>query len=262
MIPLSAWDLALQFTEDGLAKMTLDAIVQNVTGAVNGMRYTQRLEALNRLFSIAEVPVDDTTVTTSPGFAGSGTGNNVFTRPFPTGVALPGGYTHYARVTADVAGLSAGIKVALANLKKWHQGPFDLVASQAMLDILAADTANYVDAGSALIRPGANQAEAQVDTNLYIGVYMKEIRVRKALDETSDPNIAIFKSYGNFDPRNSLALRFDPNFGRNMVAKYRAFYPLDMAILLQKFGFGVNDRTAAYLIKASGAGNYTDPTFA
>jgi hypothetical protein len=259
MIPISYWDLSFQFTEDGLEAMSLNRILQNIDGAVNGMKYNQRLEALTRMFSMAEVRVDDKTSVLSPGFAGSGSGNNVFTTPYPNGTALGAGYTHYARVASG--GLAAGIKAGLRNLKRWHQGPFDMLAGQDMIDLVTADS-NFVEGGSTLVRQGANVAEALVDPDLYLGVFMKEIRVRKPLLETNDPNIAIYKSDGAFAATNPLAYRYDEKTGRNMFAKYRAFYPLDQAICLQKYGFGVNDRTKAYLIRVDASGNYVDPVFA
>jgi hypothetical protein len=259
MLPLRGYDLSLEFTEDGLKKMSLAKILQNIDGAIMGIKRLQRLACFQRLFSIAEVRVDRSTTATSPGFAGSGSGSNVFSSPFPDGTALSGGYTHYYRdTTANVAVVT---KTALANLKRWQKGPFEMVGSQTAIDLVTADTTNFVPANSDLIKPAQGDAQANVDPVKYIGVYMKEIKVRYALLETTDPHLAIYKSNGSFAADNPLAWRYDPLYGKNAYVKTRSMYPLDQAVMMQWFGIGVNNRVSAALIKLSGSGNYTDPTF-
>jgi hypothetical protein len=257
MLPIDKWDVSFQFTEDGLEDMSLDKIIQQIEGAIGGMKQSQRIEAITRLFSIAEVRVDRNTVVTSPGFAGSGTGTNVFSSPYPNGVATAANYTLYSRVAS--AGLDAEIKRVTTELKKWNTGPFEAIGGQAMIDLVSA-LPGFVKTGSDLVKAGSGTAEAQLDPKLYVGVLNGEIKVQVPLTETNDLNLSIFKTFGNFDARNPLALRYDPLTGRNMVAHYRALYPLDMAVLLQKWGFGVNSRVGAANIFVAGAGNYTDPT--
>lgn len=264
MWPLRGYDVALGFTEDGLMNMSLARILTNIDSMLLGMRKLHRRLALTRLTSDAEVRVAPKTVVTSPGFAGSGTGDNVFSRTtYPNGVALPNGYTHYYRVTA--AGLAAGLKAAVMRLRMWHQGPFDLIASQAMVDAIAlinpgnpAD--GFVPAGSALVRAGSGTAEATVDAEIYLGVLFGDVRVRKAIDDTADPNISIFKSFGALSPQNPLVWRYDEGKGRNAFVRYRDLSPLVNARLLQDLGIGVNDRTAAVNIRVDAAGGYVAPT--
>lgn len=264
MWPLRGYDVAIGFTEDGLMNMSLNRILTNVDSMLLGMRKLHRRATLTRLTSDAEVRVAPKTVVTSPGFAGSGTGDNVFSRTtFPNGVALPGSYTHYYRIAS--AQLAAGLKGAVQRLRMWHQGPFDLVASQAMVDLIAAinpgnPADGFVAAGSPLVRAGGNTAEAQVDAELYLGVLFGDVRVRKALDDTADPNIAIFKSYGALNAANPLVWRYDEKKGRNAFLRYRDLSPLVNARLLQDLGIGVNDRTAAVLIRVADNGSYVAPT--
>ncbi|HYP18610.1 MAG TPA: hypothetical protein VEY08_00945 [Chloroflexia bacterium] len=259
MLPIRKYDVALGITEDGLDSMSLTKILENVDSILLGLKRLYRKLALKRLFSDAEVRIDIKTAVTSPGMAGSGTGTNVFARPYPDGQALPGGYTHYYRVASG--GLAAGIKAARDRLKKWHKGPFDLIAPSTQIDAIAA-LPDFVSAGSALIRQGSGSAEALVDAATYVGVYDKDIRVHMAIEDTADPNIAIFKSYGNLAEQNALAWRYDEMTGRNAFLRSRETFPLANAVVLQKLGIGVNNRVAATLIRVDAAGNYVEPNFA
>jgi hypothetical protein len=262
MLPLYGWDVSLGFTEDGLEAMSLSRILTNIDSMLLGFRRLYRREALRRLTSDAEVRVADRTAVTSPGMAGSGTGDNVFARSsYPDGTTLPGGYTHYYAVGAGT--LAATLKSARDRLKRWHQGPFDLVAPAAQLDLITAispgDPQNgFVSAGSALVRAGNGTAEAQVDAAVYLGVLFGDVRVHMAIEDYSDPVIAMYKSYGALDPRNPLAWRYDELKGRSAVVRYRSLYPLDQATLKQDFGIGTNDRTAAVLIE-NGTAPYSAP---
>ena len=262
MLPIRPYDVTIGFTEDGLDNMSLPKILAQVDSAFAGYRKLYRRLALVRLFSDAEVRVDKRTTAKSPGFAGSGTGDNAFTRPYPNGAPLPGGYTHYYRVAQ--ASLATGIKTARERLRKWAQGPFDLIAPQALIDLIVAinpgnPTDGFVSAGTLLVRNSANAAEAQVDGTVYVGVLFGDIRVHLAIDDFTDLNIAIFKSYGNFNPQNPLAWRYDELQGRNAFVRSRALFPLADAIIKQKLGIGVNNRTGAALISIADTGNYTPP---
>jgi hypothetical protein len=259
MLPLRGYDASLGFTEDGLENMSLSKITKNIDALFAGWRRLHRKEALKRLFSKAEVRVDKKTSVTSPGFAGSGTGDNVFTGSYPDGNALPGGYSHYYTTTA--AALATALDAAIAQLRRWQMGPFDLIAPQAEIDLVAA-LPKFVKASSALVRTGADESEALVDPNIYVGVYDGVVRVRQAIVDTSDPNIGIFKSFGNLNPNNPLAWRYDELKGRGAVVRSRTLYPLDQAVLKQDFGIGVNNRTAAALIFVNADGDpYEDPSF-
>lgn len=258
-LPLRKWDVSTQWTEDGLEEMTLNRINLQIDSIVLGFQTHGRKEVLRRLFDDSEVRVDPKTPMVNPGFAGSGTGLNAFTIPFPSGAPLPGGYTLYHRDTA--ANLATVIKTARNKLKKWQTGPFDLIAPQTQIDAIAA-LADFVPVGSALIRGNPDDPEALVDPNLYVGVYDKDIRVRVAIEDFTDPNIAIFKTFGDLNPQNALAWRYDAHAGRGRDAflRSRSMYPLDQAIVVQRFGVGTANRTAAALIRIDSSGGYVAPS--
>lgn len=260
MLPLYHHDVSLEFTEDGLEAMSLRAILTNVDSAALGFRRRYRLDALRRLFSIAEERFDPKTAAAAPGFAGSGSGTNAFTRPYPDGTATAVGYSLYYRDTQ--ANLATVLKTARNELKKWQAGPFDLIANSTQIDAIAALPTDFVSAGSNLIRPAAGTAEALVDSATYVGVYDKDIRVRVAPLEIQSDHIALFKTNGAFATGNPLVWRYDELKGRAAYVRSRSMYPLDMAVMMQSYGIGCNNRVGAALIKIAASGGYSGATIA
>lgn len=265
MLPLRTKSAAIGWTEEGLRKQRMASILRNIDGLLKGARRQIRYDALFRLYSNAEIPVEyQVTTATSPGFAGSGTGLNVYTVPYPDGTALPGGYTHYVR--ADAAGRAAALTAARAQLLlQGHEPPYDLLASAAQVNALVADTTNFVGVGSALIRPAPSAAAALVDAEKYIGVYQNEIRVRYAITDFTSDNIALLKLYGPGDERNPLRIRLPddaglPNGGAALYVRSRDFYPLAEAEAITGWGWGIGNRTAAVMISIAASGVYVPPT--
>lgn len=257
MLPFRRYAKALGFTEEGLFEASEADILRQVDNLLLTFVRARKIHVLKRLFSDDDYYVDRKTTAVSPGFAGAGTGDNVFAGPYPDGTALPDPYTHYFRDTTSNTEVVAAS--ALALLKRWHPGPYDIIGSQTAIDLLAAES-GFVDAGTALIRPAAADAEALVDGTRYAGVFLKEFRVwHPVLELGTNPHLAFFKSYGNFDRRNPLAIRYDPRFGRGVDVKYRSFFPLDMAIMRARWGVGVSNRVGAVLGRFAGSGNYEDP---
>lgn len=259
MLPITKHNMVLGFTEDGLEEITLARFRQELDDMVAGWQRFYVAEVLNRMFSSAEIPVGEGTTVLSPGFAGSGTGSNVFTGVYPNGFDLPGGYTHYAYSTP--ANLATTIATYLERLEQWHTPPFDLVASANMLGEITG-LAGFVDAGSALVRQGIGTAEALVDPTVYVGVLNGKIRVRHAHQGLgTGKHAAIFKTYGAFDARNPLKWRYDELRGRDVFVRSRSSFPLADAVSLQWLGIGVGDRAGAVLLFVDTApSEYEDPT--
>jgi hypothetical protein len=259
MLPLEKYEMVIGFTEDGLEEISLEAFRQELSDMVAGYERFYLAQTLYRLFAAGEVAVDQGTAVLSPGFAGSGTGANVFGGVYPDGSVIAGGYTHYG-YTAP-ASLATTIDTFVARLERWHTPPFDLIASPAMMDHVVA-LSGFVTAGSALVRPAMGTAEALVDATNYLGVLNGKIRVRHEIEGIgASKHLAIFKSYGAFDSRNPLSWRYDPMKGREAFVRSRALYPLAEATALQWLGIGVGDRVGAAVIFADTApGAYVDPT--
>jgi hypothetical protein len=260
MLPYRKYFKALGFTEQGLEEMTRAQMLNQVDSVLLGFYRGGVLKVLERLFSDDEVYVDEKTTTTSPGFAGSGSGDNAFTGTYPDGTALPGGYTHYHRDTT--ANRVALAKAMRDKLKRWHPGPYDFVGSQAEVDAIAA-SADFVAAESDLILRAQGVAAARVPAERYVGVFDKDVRVwHGRLELGSSANFSVFKTYGDFDARNPLKWRYSERFGRGLNVRFRSLFPLDNAICRQRFGVGVGDRTAATLAAIAASGAYTEPTIA
>lgn len=256
-LPLFVFDAGTEFTEDSLETSSLGKIIQNVESLILGLKALRRHQTLSRLFSMEEIRVDEKTSMKTPGFAGSGTGSNAFLGPYPSGDSLPNGYTHYYRCAS--ADRAATIKQGLARLQMWYpNGNFEMVGSQAAIDAVSA-LGDFVDASSPLIRQGSGEAEAMVDPLTYCGVYYKVIKVRKPLLDVPDDYMCIYVTFGNNNPQNPLAWRFDPMHGRNAYIRSRQLYPLAESLVVYRFGIGVNNRVAAVLIKVDVSGDYTSP---
>jgi hypothetical protein len=231
-----------------------------------GFRNLHQIQVLSRLMSDTEIPVDDRTNVTSPGFVGSGTGDNVYQRDFPDGRPMPTDYSHYLAVDTDQAGqLTDTLDAAVDRLMEWdHDPPYDMVCTSAMMD-LVEDLDKFLNAGSELIRDGDDD-DANVDPQIYAGAYGKYVRVRKEVKRGgTEAHASIFKSDGAAAEENPLRWRYKNNVerGRAAVLRYRDFYPLANAEVIQDFGVGVGDRTKAVNIFAgSGASAYQNPTFA
>lgn len=261
MLPISHFDVSLEFTEDGLMAMRLSSILLNIDSLVGGFRRLYRIRALQRLFMPTEIRVDKKTAVRSPGYAGSGTGLNAFGGSYPNGAALPGGYSHY--FVRGAATFAATLKAARDRLARWHKPPYDLVAPASEIALITAinpgnPSEGFVTAGSLLVRPPQADAVASVDASMYLGVLFGNIRVRPALDDFTDPYTAIFKSYGAINSANPLLWRYDEMIGRNAYVRYRTMFPLDQSVALQSFGIGVGDRTGAVLVK-NDTGTYDGP---
>jgi hypothetical protein len=265
MLPIRKYDVSTMWTEDGLLTMSDRSIDTNLDSILLGLRTRARKEFLRRLFSDAEVAIDYNSAATNPGFAGSGTGNNAFTRPYPDGTSSSG-ISHYIRDTT--ANRLAAIRSARTKLRKWYpEVVIELLPSETFLANFLADAAviagvgtTWVTPGSTLIRPADTVAEALVDPDRYVGVMDGNIRVRKAITDFTGDYALAFVTFGNLNDQNALAWRFDPMFGREAYLRSRSMFPLDQSIVLWKFGVGVSNRVAAVPIFIAASGAYVPPT--
>lgn len=264
MLPIYPHEIGTGWTERGLKRMHPDTLDGELQDVIDAWQQIYIGETLDRFFSATEIPVDNAlTNATSPGFAGSGTGNNVFKGIFPDGTPIPGGYTHYARLPYTAAGvLDAGLRTYHDQIKKWHMPPFDLIGTEAAINQLRTSSTMFVEASSSLVAAGANTDRALVDGTIYVGVWNGDTRVRMGIPQLgSTLHLAMYKTYGNFAAGNPLAWRTYADDSRNVVTKSRALYPLDEAISMQDFGIGVSDRVAAALFYLNDTGGaYLPPT--
>lgn len=261
MLSIDGFDIALGVTEDGLQEISLEAFRDQARAMREGWEATYRQEALIRLFDPASISVDANTAVTSPGFAGSGTGDNVFSGTFPDGGVIDTGtYTHYFR--DEAADRALVVKTARNVIKRWFPGPFTLVGSQTFIDALVALGAagGFVSAGSELIRQASDVAEATVSAADFVGVFDGDIMVRQPIRDITADYAAVYKSFGSLNRNNPLIMRYNPIKGPNVVLRSREMFPLANAISKADFGMNVNNRVAASLIKVAASGAYDAPT--
>jgi len=262
MLAIDEYEVAIGFTEDGLQEISIEAFNDNIRAMREAWESSIRREALVRLMDATPVPVDDDTTAVSPGLAGSGTGNDQFAGTFPDGTPInPATYTHYLQDTA--ANRAAVIKSAMALLRKWGPGPYDLVGSETFIAaVVALGAPDFVPAGSSLVRVGSGTAEALVNATDYVGVYAGMIRVRQPIvDWTSDHGV-LFKTGGEFASTNPLIMRYDPLKGQDIYIRYRDFFPLSNAESIAKYGMNINNRVGAVAIRIAASGGYLPPVIA
>ena len=252
LLPLYENAITLGFTQKALDVMSVETFEGELATTVQAVRKGQRADVLERLFLDTEFGLDNDGVGASPGFAGSGTGTNVYSGPTPAGVTT---LNMYARVTT---GANAAAQVATFQdyLNFFHgPGALELLTGSAGITEVTA-MSGFVEAGSAFVRPAAGTAEAMVDANEYIGVLNGNILVRHADPQITGNVLAIYKSYGDNNTLNPLAWRYSDIWGAAAWVEDRELYPLANAVVNQNFGIGVNHRAGAALIAVAASGTY------
>lgn len=260
LLPIDDWEITTGYTEDKLLTIRRDEFDAQNRGLRKGWEGSHRRAWLDRLFRLEPVRVGVGTANTSPGFAGSGSGDLAYAGIFPDNTVVPDTYTHYLRDT--IGNIEATTLAAVELLRRWHPtSTFTLVAGKAVVSALTALPGTvFVRAGSALVRPGQGTAEALVDAGTYVGALHGDISVRKPVIDIPDNYAALYYSAGQLAVGNPLAWRYDPLVGRDVQVKSRSMFPLHDANTVQRFGVGVGNRTAAVLMKFATSGSYTSPT--
>lgn len=263
LLPLYFYEIDLGFTDRALKTMGVEQFQDELRTTVQAVGRGRRADVLERLFNSAEMPLDDDGTGATPGFAGSGTGTNVFSGTMPNGQSTDPSYTHYFQTADDGASLDTAIKAMQTNMALWDSGPFDLLPSPDAFDRITSnqtDATQFVSAGSDLVRRGEAQDAALVDPNKYAGVYNGMIRVMHPDYQISGNGFALIRSYGAGNARNPLAWRYDPTFRREAYVDDRRLMPMTEAAIMQTYGIGVSNRTGAALCSIGGsAGVYAAP---
>lgn len=251
LLPLWESEIGLGFTKKALDVMQIDTFEGELATTVQAIQRGQRADVLTRLFLDTEMPLDNDGIGTSPGFAGSGSGSNVYGGPTPPGV---GTLNLYQRVASG--GLAGAIDSAQTWLQFFHgMQPFDLVGSASAV-ALVANLPKFVKAGDVLVRPAQGTAEALVDPTIHVGVINGNIRVRLPEAQLTGDAVAIYKSYGIDNLQNPLAWRYSDIWGADAWVEDRELYPLANAIVKQNYGVGPNTRVGAALIAVGASGTY------
>lgn len=271
MLPIKTKDWKLGWTADALEEIRQIDIDEAVGSMADGLVDIWEQGALQRAFKLEEESgraygLGATGV--SVPFCDGGNGSVPYVpKPNPTRASSPFMATHNHFLRLD--GINqANFEEAMSHV--WEHGadaPFDLLISEA--DVAAwqntSNVTGFKEKADALIQYGVDTDLAQVSEG-YIGAVVSKrygsARVRP-LGRIPTGYWAIYKSYGQNDPRNPIYARYDAmmGYGAKLVVAQMGLYPLQGAIGQMKIGFGVGRRRdAMVLVKNDTSGTYTTPT--
>lgn len=252
------YEISTGFTEDGLHEITLDGFDNELNAMIEAWQMLYLGSALETWFNPTLQPIAKRSAVLAPKFAGSGSGNYVFTGPYPNGAALDGGYTHYFRVA--VADLATALKTQTARFRKWHPAPYDLFGTENAIDAITA-LDEFTWAAETGINPGTGERTAALDPDQYLGQLPGRVRVHHPVEALgSGSHYTITKGYGLGDRRNPLAWLYDPKWGRAAYVRSKEDYPLAESVVIQRFGINVSNPVGAIVTQIAEAGSYTAPT--
>lgn len=257
LLPLNTYEIGLGFTAEGLAKIDVESFDRELSDTLTAVRRGQDADVLYRLYSRDEMPLDDDGTGASPGFAGSGTGTNVFTGTTLKGTTVDSTYTHYAHTTAEAAAAKTALDALIEKMKLWTNATLEIIPTDQFLDLLMAMRENneFVPTGSTFLIPADNEVRTAVSADRYAGVYKGTVLVRKAITGVEGNNAILI------DPTvKPLFWRYDTLDGRNARVVDRDIYPLVNANIRQTYGIGVANRTSVALLSLGSGSEYTAPT--
>jgi hypothetical protein len=270
MLPLRLVDYKMGWTARWLEEARRAQIDNDINSMLDSARDIFEKRVLTRLFKLEPetgVGYGLGSAGISPGFADGGApaGTVAFTpRPFLSRAAVfTSSHQHYMRLNGIT---QANLESAVKNL--WEHG-YDQVYD---MYISIADVSSWTNTGNVtgfkarpdlLLQYGQDVTLGLVDQS-YIGVITTaygSVRLR-ASARIPQGYYAIFKSFGLLDPRNPIAVRFNPmrGFGLRLTVDRVDRYPLAGAIGEMAFGVGVKDRVSAVVVYNNTSGDYVSPS--
>lgn len=261
MLPVKMYDNPLGFTQDWLRKARRSQFVREIqriaTDTVNIFQKT----ALEVAFKSTYTAVGSGR---SMPWADGGTADSDYV---PMSVPGRGGdfaYTHNHIV--PLSGITqANVETVAANLyEHGYDAPFNIEASFADRSSwnnttnLTGFLANVIEG----IRYGSTSDIVALDPT-FIGTITTAVgRVDVRLNGRIPTGYwMMYKSFGNYDIRNPMAIRYqtDFGFGAKLKGGDSLLNPMLKALVEFEFGFGVSDRVGAVVV-CNHADTYTDPT--
>lgn len=270
MLPMRLVDYKMGWTSRWLEEARRAQIDNDINAMLDAARDVFEKRVLLRVFKLE--PETGTayglgSAGVSPGFADGGApaGTVPFIpRPYlQRATAFTAAHQHYMRLNGIT---QANLESAVKNL--WEHGydqVFDMLISMA--DVSAWTNTTNVTGFKArpdlLLQYGQDTTLGLVDQS-YIGVIgtaYGTVRVR-ASARIPTGYWSVFKSFGALDPRNPIAVRFNPKrgFGLRLTVNNVDRYPLAGAIGELAFGAGVRDRVACVVVYNQTSGDYVTPT--
>ncbi len=269
MLPLRLVDYKMGWTSRWLEEARRAQIDNDINAMLDAARDVFEKRVLTRLFKLEPetgVGYGLGSAGVSPGFADGGVpaGTVPFTpRPFfQRAAAFTTAHNHYMRLNGIT---QANLESAIKNLwEHGHDQVFDLMIAMADVNSWTNTTnvTGFKSRPDLLIQYGQDVSLGLVNDS-YIGIISTaygSVRVR-ASARIPTGYWAVFKSYGLLDPRNPIAVRFNPmrGFGLRLVVNNVDRYPLAGAIGEMAFGAGVRDRVNAVMVENDASGDYASP---
>lgn len=265
MLPLKSYDRKLGWTWDFLRKVRSVQVTSDIADAMYDVRDSFQRGLLTRFFTTTENQL---------GASGydvpfvKGGGSVAFTPPAYDGQSFTSSHTHFDRQAAN--GQATALKAGAKHLfEHGIKGPYSAIIPQVDVATYSALT-GYIhpQRGIQYIRTdsAANFGAMPVDDRL-TGAFETDFGLIYLWNTPRLPTnyLGLYKSWGLNDPRNPLAVRYDPKLGVGpILLRGAAFqeYPLEKATILHEYGVGVKDRLNGYACYFAAGGNYTDPTIA
>ena len=262
MLPLLPWDRGMGWTWDFLRKARRSQIDADIASAIDDLKNIYQKRILTRLFKSTYDAVGSGK---SMPLADGGTADSTY---IPVNVpsrasAFASSHNHITYLNGIT---QANIETVITNL--WEHGydaPYDMVIADADLGSWStvANVTGWVSKAAPEIQYGNTTSLARVDESFVGAITTKRGAVRvRATARIPTGFYAVYKSFGQNDPRNALVIRESTQFGIGAILQAGdrvRKYPLENAVLFTEFGVGVNERIGAVAMK-NHASAYADPT--
>lgn len=273
MLPLRVYGGAIGGTRRYFRDARLAKVRAGITNNVKRLEWRFEKKLLTRMFTNTENTI---------GTAGydvpfvRGTGGNVdFAPPAYGGEAFATSHDHFLGVASGTYGFDAMLNQLVETLQEHgHEAPYVALVSKADIASYTALTRfiEIVDPRIMLIdRAGAtsgNQYFSRAQRTFgHFGDFQSDYGLVELYLSNRIPTAyaGLYKSYGNLDARNSIAVRVHPDngFGAYVVPETvnDIQYPIKKLSIEMEYGIGVGqDRTNGAVAYRSGGGSWSNPT--
>lgn len=253
MLPLLAYDRALEWTWDYLRTARMFDIEADIAEAIKDSRDKRRVAILTRCLQNADDSGAAKGLGTggySAGFATLAASTSVdFTPPYNEGTTFDSNHQHYVATNASGVFTNGIFEDSYNELREHgHEPPFDFLIGPAnRADLFTAGCSDFTPSADALVRVGATQDIANVPSE-YLGT-IHSFMVREVRGMPQYYGFP-YKSYGRLSTRNPLRIRVQKGqSAMNVIAMTdptsgNGTFPIQNLVTFMEFGVGVADRTA------------------
>ena len=262
MLPMKDYGGALGWTYTALRRGTMPKLERDIKRLIERSDNTWRRKLLGRLFTSVYESVG---TGKSVPFADGGTADSAYIPTSYGGATFAYTHNHFAAAADSSAGRSAAL-LAMSNHLFEHgiMPPYELLVPEADVAAWSAQT-EFVKPDRGYMAAYGTLERATVDESTYIGIMELDRAWCQVKTETRLPTkyAGMFKPYGAGNTNTPLVVRYEQGYplGLALVATIQQF-PLQDAIAMMTFGFGIANRLAGAATFFTGGASYVDPTIA